>query len=257
MQRKNVLALLIALGGVAVVGTLALVADSSAQYLPQDPEYNNVDYWQSNGYEYCVKYEPVTTPYLVPPAPEGGEWDLLVIKAGAGDEANQLIEDPLAGNTYDHSSGKDISHVILCVVTYPPPTTTSTTTTTTEPTTTTTEPVTTTTTEPTTTTTEPVTTTTEPVTTTTEVVTTTTAEVLGTTTIVTVPGDTTPPQPSAPPPVAVAGATVYRSGGTVQAPPQALAVTGLEVDRLISALLMVAAGGLLIGLARRARRRQG
>ena len=249
MQRKNVLALLIALGGVAVVGTLALVADSSAQYLPQDPEYNNVDYWQSNGYEYCVKYEPVTTPYLVPPAPEGGEWDLLVIKAGAGDEANQLIEDPLAGNTYDHSSGKDISHVILCVVTYPPPTTTSTTTTTTEPTTTTTEPV--------TTTTEPVTTTTEPVTTTTEVVTTTTAEVLGTTTIVTVPGDTTPPQPSAPPPVAVAGATVYRSGGTVQAPPQALAVTGLEVDRLISALLMVAAGGLLIGLARRARRRQG
>ncbi len=305
MQRRTLTAILVAIAGAVTVVTFALVADSSAQYLPQDPEYNNVEYWQSNGYEYCVKYDPVDTPYLVPAAPEGGTWDLLIIKAGAGDQANQLIDDPAVGTTYEHSSDKDISHVILCVVTYPPPTTTSTTSTTTEPTTSTTEVTTTTepttsttepttsttepttsttepttsTTEPTTSTTEPTTSTTEPTTstteattttepttstteatTTTEPATTTTAEVLGTTTIVTVPGDTSVPTttPPAAPPATVAGATISRSGGgTGQPAPQALAATGLELDRLVTSMLFIAGGVLVIGLARRARRRQG
>ena len=319
MQRRTLTAILVAIAGAVTVVTFALVADSSAQYLPQDPEYNDVEYWQSNGYEYCVKYDPVDTPYLVPAAPEGGTWDLLIIKAGAGDQANQLIDDPAVGTTYEHSSDKDISHVILCVVTYPPPTTTSTTSTTTEPTTSTTEVTTstteaTTTTEPTTSTTEPTTSTTEPTTsttepttsttepttwttepttstteatttttepttstteattttepttstteatTTTEPATTTTAEVLGTTTIVTVPGDTSVPTttPPAAPPATVAGATISRSGGgTGQPAPQALAATGLELDRLVTSMLFIAGGVLVIGLARRARRRQG
>ena len=237
MQRRTLTAILVAIAGAVTVVTFALVADSSAQYLPQDPEYNDVEYWQSNGYEYCVKYDPVDTPYLVPAAPEGGTWDLLIIKAGAGDQANQLIDDPAVGTTYEHSSDKDISHVILCVVTYPPPTTTSTTSTTTEPTTSTTE-----------------------ATTTTEPATTTTAEVLGTTTIVTVPGDTSVPTttPPAAPPATVAGATISRSGGgTGQPAPQALAATGLELDRLVTSMLFIAGGVLVIGLARRARRRQG
>ena len=305
MQRRTLTAILVAIAGAVTVVTFALVADSSAQYLPQDPEYNDVEYWQSNGYEYCVKYDPVDTPYLVPAAPEGGTWDLLIIKAGAGDQANQLIDDPAVGTTYEHSSDKDISHVILCVVTYPPPTTTSTTSTTTEPTTSTTEVTTTTepttsttepttsttepttsttepttsTTEPTTSTTEPTTSTTEPTTstteattttepttstteatTTTEPATTTTAEVLGTTTIVTVPGDTSVPTttPPAAPPATVAGVTISRSGGgTGQPAPQALAATGLELDRLVTSMLFIAGGVLVIGLARRARRRQG
>jgi len=78
--------------------------------------------------------------------------------------------------------------------------------------------------------------------------------VLGSTTIATVPGGTTPP--AAQPPATVAGAVVTRSGGTSQVPTQELATTGLDADRLATSVLLIGAGMVLVGLARRARRRQ-
>ncbi len=130
-----------------------------------DPELNKASYWvdyfTQQGYEdvKCTKYEPVSTPYILGDAPEGRTWLAIIIKAGAGDDANQVIMSPAPG-PYSHSSGKDNSHVIVCSV----PKETHTTTTTTPPTTSTTPP----TTSTTTTTTPPTTsTTTPPVTTTT------------------------------------------------------------------------------------------
>jgi LPXTG-motif cell wall-anchored protein len=132
---------------------------------------NDVSYWCAQG---GVKYEPVSTPFVVPDPPDGYVWTLLVVKAGSDDVGHgpgndAPIVNPVVGQSYSHSTGKSNSHVILCMepkttTTVPGATTTTTvpgaTTTTTEPgaTTTTTEPgATTTTTEPgvTTATTEP------------------------------------------------------------------------------------------------------
>jgi len=129
-----------------------------------DPELNKpsywVDYFTQQGYEdvECTKYEPVSTPYILGDAPEGRTWLAIIIKAGAGDDANEVIMSPKPGE-YSHASGKDNSHVIVCSV----PKETHTTTTTTPPTTSTTPP-TTSTTPPTTSTTPPTTSTTPPTT---------------------------------------------------------------------------------------------
>jgi len=236
---------------VSLVWVSASGADS---YLPQDPQYNNVSYWQSQGYEYCVKYEPVTTPYSVPAPVGGGTWDLMIIKAGAGDDANQLVSGPTAGGSYGHSSGKDISHIILCVV-LTPTTTTSTTTSTTVPTTSTSQPEVSGSTTIATTTTVP--TTTEP-STTVPVTTTTTPEVLGTTTIV---GDSTTVPTTVP--TDVLGRTTIvtpspSSGGTTTGgTTQSLAATGrFHSDWFAVGALVVLSGLALMWLERRTLRRQ-
>jgi len=72
---------------------------------------NSVEYWcGENG----VKYEPVETPFVVPEPPEGTTWTLLVLKAGSGDGENETFPNPVVGQGYSHSSGKDNSHAILC-----------------------------------------------------------------------------------------------------------------------------------------------
>jgi hypothetical protein len=122
-----------------------------------DPELNKpsywVDYFTKQGYEdvECTKYEPVSTPYILGDPPEGRMWLAIVIKAGAGNDANEVIMNPKPGE-YSHASGKDNSHVIVCSV--PEKThTTTTSTTTTHTTSTTTTPMTSTTTTPVTSTT--------------------------------------------------------------------------------------------------------
>lgn len=158
MTRIRIIIGLLLVSAVLFVGQAAIATDS-----------NQVDFWCETG----VKFEPVSTPYVVPTPPAGATWTLLVLKAGT---ENDQIPNPVVGNAYSHSSGRDISHVILCYEEVPPstttttttlPTTTSTTTSTTTPpdTTTTTEPPTTSTTTSTSTTTtlpEPTTTTVPP-----------------------------------------------------------------------------------------------
>ena len=146
---------------------LAMVAFAGSVGAGNDiSDQNKVSYWCDEG----VKLEPVSTPFKVPEPPEGYTWTLLVLKAGT---ENSTALAPVAGQSYVHPNGKQISHVILCKQSNPPVTVA---TTTEPPTTTTTEPPTTTTTEPTSTTTTPTSsTTTLPATTTTTVPVTTTS----------------------------------------------------------------------------------
>lgn len=102
----------LALGTVATA-TLAASADDTKT---GKDNTNHESYWENqlkdNGYQNatCTKYEPVKTPYEVP----AGSWVLLVLKAGSGENANHEIKDPVSGTVYEHPSGKDISHAILC-----------------------------------------------------------------------------------------------------------------------------------------------
>lgn len=101
---------------------------------------NNPSYWSSAGYGSCVKYEPVSTPYVLGAPPAGYYWSLLVLKAGSessNDDWLTVLPYPLPG-TYPHPSGKSISHVIVCKK---PGSATTTTTSTPGSTTTTTTPV--------------------------------------------------------------------------------------------------------------------
>jgi hypothetical protein len=82
--------------------------------LPQNPTYNNPNYFTGPTYGLCTKLEPVTTPFVMPVPEFGNAWTLLVIKAGSGTDANQLVPDPTSGQSYTHTSGKDISHAIFC-----------------------------------------------------------------------------------------------------------------------------------------------
>ena len=82
--------------------------------LPQNPTYNNPNYFTGPTYGLCTKLEPVTTPFVMPVPEFGNVWTLLVIKAGSGTDANELVPDPSSGQPYTHTSGKDISHVIFC-----------------------------------------------------------------------------------------------------------------------------------------------
>jgi LPXTG-motif cell wall-anchored protein len=118
---------------------------------------NDVFYWCAQG---GVKYEPVSTPFVVPDPPDGYVWTLLVVKAGSDDVGHgpgndAPIVNPVVGQSYSHSTGKRNSHVILCMEPAPTTTVPGSTTTTTVPDTTTTEPGVSTTTTTTTTTTEP------------------------------------------------------------------------------------------------------
>ena len=134
---------LILLGVIWLVALIMWTKDAGAN--PPEPTPNQVEYWCPNG---GIKFEPVSTPFVVPSAPEGRTWTLLVLKAGSGEGENETFVNPVVGQPYFRSDGKDISHAILCQSTLT--TTTTTTVATTLPTTTTTA-----TTLPTTTTTTP------------------------------------------------------------------------------------------------------
>jgi len=170
---------------------VGLVAFSSqAAFGTNNDQMNQVDDWCEDG----MKFEPVSTPYVVPAPPAGATWTLLVLKAGT---ENQQIPNPVVGQAYSHSNGKDISHVILCYEREVPP---STTTTTVIPPTTTTVPPTTST---TTTSTPPeTTTTTEPPVTTTTVLPTTSTTVPPSSTT-TLPPDPTTTTTEVPPPTLI------------------------------------------------------
>lgn len=92
------------------------LGDKPDATFPQDPKYNNVSFW--NDYfgdgAVCVKFEPVSTPFTVPTNPSGYSWFSAIVKAGASDAANELYNGVKPGDKLVHSSGKSISHVILC-----------------------------------------------------------------------------------------------------------------------------------------------
>lgn len=81
-----------------------------------DPAKNSPRFWQTDT-TVCEKLEMSdgNATVVLPEAPDGGAWALLVIKAGAGAQANAVVTAPEAGVAYGHPSGKDISHVITCL----------------------------------------------------------------------------------------------------------------------------------------------
>jgi hypothetical protein len=85
---------------------------------------NEVAFWCGSA-DLGVKYDNLTSlTFTVPPPPEGFVWILLVLKAGSDVSvetgANETFVNPGVGVTYAHSSGKTLSHAILC---FGPPTT--------------------------------------------------------------------------------------------------------------------------------------
>ena len=49
MRTRAVTSLLIVLAAIVGVSTVWVSASGADTYLPQDPQYNNVTYWQSQG----------------------------------------------------------------------------------------------------------------------------------------------------------------------------------------------------------------
>jgi hypothetical protein len=111
MYRKIIVAVVMALSLVVFAGTVN--AQSST-----DAEKNQTSYWEAQGFGTCVKYDNVNAEtFTVPAAPEGKVYTLAVIKAGSDqstEEPNETDTSVAAGDVLRHSSGKDISHVILC-----------------------------------------------------------------------------------------------------------------------------------------------
>ena len=79
---------------------------------------NAASYWQTDGSE-CLKVEfgdGVKT-FTLPVLESGKEYSALVLKAGSGSLANQVILAGLGtGDSFRHQTGKDLSHAIYCTV---------------------------------------------------------------------------------------------------------------------------------------------
>ena len=111
---------LLAIAILLLVAIFALAGKAGANAVPNT---NEVAYWCPNG---GVKYETTGTSFTVPAPPDGKTWSLLVLKAGSDqsvDNENETFPDPVVGQSYSHSSGKTLSHAILC---YGDPVTTTT-----------------------------------------------------------------------------------------------------------------------------------
>ena len=112
---------LLAIAILLLVAIFALAGKAGANAVPNT---NEVAYWCPNG---GVKYDNLTsTLFTVPAPPDGHTWSLLVLKAGSDqsvENENETFPNPVVGQSYSHSSGKTLSHAILC---YGEPVTTTT-----------------------------------------------------------------------------------------------------------------------------------
>jgi LPXTG-motif cell wall-anchored protein len=115
--RPNV-ALGVALLVFALIALACILLLQSTAGANPPPNTNEVAYWCGSS-DLGVKYDNLTsTSFTVPDPPEGKVWTLLVLKAGSDESvetgANETFTDPVPGQTYSHSSGKTLSHAILC-----------------------------------------------------------------------------------------------------------------------------------------------
>lgn len=101
----------------AALSAAALLGFATQVSATPPPNTNEVAYWCGSS-DLGVKYDPVSTPFVVPAPPAGTVWTLLVLKAGSDVSVetgeNETFTDPVVGQSYTHSSGKDLSHAILC-----------------------------------------------------------------------------------------------------------------------------------------------
>lgn len=85
---------------------------------PSDSQKNHERYWEALGYGVCYKYDNLSTKVFTVPAPASGKvYSVAIVKAGSSSSVanpNEVDETVASGDTLRHSSGKDISHIILC-----------------------------------------------------------------------------------------------------------------------------------------------
>ncbi|ROR65809.1 hypothetical protein [Agrococcus jenensis] len=107
----------IAAAALAAATVLGVAAPANAAQ-PSAAAMNSEAYWESLGYGECTKYELPDGADIVwlPATAPSQQFSLLVLKAGSGAMANDVIPYPYDdGYAYLHSSGKDISHYISCL----------------------------------------------------------------------------------------------------------------------------------------------
>ena len=115
-MKKILAALAVAAITVISSGAPALAAPANPQ--STDPDKNHANYWEDyTSGDVCTKVEMTgnVKTYTLPVLTTDQQYTLLVVKAGSGVLANTLYSSPTAGIPYDHSTGKDLSHIIFCV----------------------------------------------------------------------------------------------------------------------------------------------
>lgn len=117
MKEMNFMKLL-ALIITSVVATSLMAGNIAvAETVAQNNEANQPAYWV-NYFKIsnltCKKYEPVKTPFVVPASNSGVPIYATIVKAGAGEMANEVDRTVKPGDEIVHSSGKENSHVIVC-----------------------------------------------------------------------------------------------------------------------------------------------
>jgi hypothetical protein len=114
MKSKNLSWLRLAAAASVSAGVILGGSSVAGAAKPESAAANQAAYWEAQGYGDCEKVvDSNIGSYTVPE----GTWSALILKAGSSQSTetpNQVILDPVAGETFTHVSGKGISHVILC-----------------------------------------------------------------------------------------------------------------------------------------------
>lgn len=123
MKLKTILAgaAALALAATTLIGGTAHAADPDYT-VPHSSEANQEQFWVEHFKErdgvdvVCTKDDTEYNDGYLLGSPEAGhDWYALILKAGAGDGANEVFLNPVTGETYTFTD-KDISHVITCMI---------------------------------------------------------------------------------------------------------------------------------------------
>ncbi|MHA6667885.1 hypothetical protein ACX3O0_03345 [Homoserinimonas sp. A447] len=109
---------LLAASAIACIATVGISAPVAAS--PESASMNHETYWETSTTD-CTKVEfadGVTSFSL--PSQYGLTYTMLVLKAGSGDSANDVIGWPASDYDYYHQTGKGLSHAIYCTMEEPP-----------------------------------------------------------------------------------------------------------------------------------------
>lgn len=101
----------IAIAGFAVIGI-----STPAAAAPNNPNMNHESYWETSTTD-CVKVEFAdgVESYSLPTL-TNATYTMLILKAGSGELAHQVILWPIANVDYFHQTSKDLSHAIYCTM---------------------------------------------------------------------------------------------------------------------------------------------